>query len=425
MKRIIAVLISLALLLTLCACRNASADVTSETEQHIHRLAEKPETVSNPATGYCGNTQTTIYFGNGKRYTFMYENSVAMTDILFNLDYDPNKLCKCRTEYTVDTEFGTGYGINISSGYARCDKGQANLTKEQTEKLNEIILWAQSKAEYPEYTDQWLEKTEENKCDDRIFEYIDITEIYSNCFFAETAVPMPYKIKLNGQLSDKWCVGDRVTCTYKNTYYDKKSQRVEADMLTIKESDWQSDPNVAYKPVIYLYPEKETRVSVNLELNGQLTCTYPEYKNGWQVTAKPDGTLADASGQIYNYLYWEGETYADYDLSKGFCVKGADTAQFLETALKKLGLNRKEANEFIVYWLPIMQDNTYNIISFQTDVYTDTAKLNINPTPNTLIRVFMAWKPSDAYIKLPKQTLSAPERRGFTAVEWGGTKVTK
>ena len=75
--------------------------------------------------------------------------------------------------------------------------------------------------------------------------------------------------------------------------------------------------------------------------------------------------------QTYNYLYWEGETYAQYDLSKGFCVKGEDTAAFLEDALEQLGLTRREANEFIVYWLPLMEHNPYNKISFQTDIYTD------------------------------------------------------
>ena len=40
----------------------------------------------------------------------------------------------------------------------------------------------------------------------------------------------------------------------------------------------------------------------------------------------------------------------------------------------QLGLNREEANEFIIYWLPQMQDNAYNLISFQQDVYTDSAK---------------------------------------------------
>lgn len=58
------------------------------------------------------------------------------------------------------------------------------------------------------------------------------------------------------------------------------------------------------KPVIYLYPEEETEVSVNLNLNGKLTCTYPKYNNSWTVTAKPDGTLTDKNGMNYNYLYW-------------------------------------------------------------------------------------------------------------------------
>ena len=47
------------------------------------------------------------------------------------------------------------------------------------------------------------------------------------------------------------------------------------------------------KPVIYLYPEQEQDVSVRLDYDGKLTCTYPEYDDGWDVTAAPDGTLTD------------------------------------------------------------------------------------------------------------------------------------
>ena len=38
-------------------------------------------------------------------------------------------------------------------------------------------------------------------------------------------------------------------------------------------------------------------------------------------------------------------------------VAGSDTAAFLEDALEQLGLSRAEANEFIIYWLPRMQEN--------------------------------------------------------------------
>lgn len=177
------------------------------------------------------------------------------------------------------------------------------------------------------------------------------------------------------------------------------------------------------KPVIYLYPEQEEEVSVRLDYDGKLTCTYPEYDNGWHVTAAPDGRITDENGQEYNYLYWEGETEQEYDFSEGFCVAGEDTAEFLEDALDRLGLTRREANEFIVYWLPRMEQNEYNLISFQSEAYTDHARLSIQPEPDTVIRVFMAYKPVENEKEIPEQTLAAPERSGFTVVEWGGCEL--
>ena len=177
------------------------------------------------------------------------------------------------------------------------------------------------------------------------------------------------------------------------------------------------------KPVIYLYPETETRVTVKLDLPGELTCAYPAYDGGWVVTAAPDGTLTDEHGQTYNYLYWEGEGTEAYDFSKGFCVAGSDTAAFLEDALDRLGLTRREANEFLVYWLPRMQDNPYNLIAFQQEAYTESAKLTVSPQPDSVLRVFMAWKPLARPVDVPAQTLPGFERRGFTLVEWGGAEV--
>ena len=178
------------------------------------------------------------------------------------------------------------------------------------------------------------------------------------------------------------------------------------------------------KPVIYLYPTEETDVRVTLDYDGVLTAAYPAYEGGWRVTARPDGTLTDASGREYYCLFWEGTGGAQYDFSRGFCVAGRDTAAFLEDSLSQIGLTDKEANEFIIYWLPRMEGNAYNLIAFQSDAYTDSARLHIDPAPNTLLRVFMAWKPLDKAVDIAPQTLTAPERRGFTAVEWGGAEVS-
>lgn len=179
----------------------------------------------------------------------------------------------------------------------------------------------------------------------------------------------------------------------------------------------------AEKPVIYLYPEQKTAVSVSLDYAGTLTATYPAYENGWHVTAEPDGTLYDEAGNEYSYLFWEGESKPDYDFSKGFCVAGADTADFLRETLAEIGLTPKEYNEFIVYWMPKMQENPYNLISFQSERYTDTAKLDIDPEPDSVLRVFMAWKPLSKLQTIEPQTLTPFARDGFTVVEWGGCEV--
>ncbi|MGN1135933.1 MAG: hypothetical protein ACI4SF_06920 [Oscillospiraceae bacterium] len=180
----------------------------------------------------------------------------------------------------------------------------------------------------------------------------------------------------------------------------------------------------AFKPVIYLYPEKTTEVNVGLDLDGQLTCAYPDYGNGWRVIAKPDGTLYDMhSGNEYSYLFWEASLNADWDMDEGFVVKGSDTADFLREKLSYMGLTPKEYNEFIVYWLPLMQNNKYNLITFQTDTYENAAKLEITPKPDSILRVFMAFKPLDEFEEIPQQELSTFERKGFAVVEWGGTEV--
>lgn len=178
------------------------------------------------------------------------------------------------------------------------------------------------------------------------------------------------------------------------------------------------------KPAIYLYPTEKTDVSVALIYNGRLTCTYPAYDGLWQVTAYPDGRLINQKdGREYSYLYWEGLTDVHYDFSRGFVVKGEDTAGFLQEKLALLGLTAKEYNEFIVYWLPQMQGNPYNLITFQQACYTGHAVLQITPEPDSVLRVFMVYKPLAEYMEIPGQILSGIAREGFTVVEWGGSCV--
>jgi hypothetical protein len=184
------------------------------------------------------------------------------------------------------------------------------------------------------------------------------------------------------------------------------------------------------KPVINLYPSRTETVRVQLDYEGNLTTTYPEYDTsikGWDVIAHPDGSLVNvADGKQYSYLFWEGNKYGfSINQDEGFVVKGSDTAQFLQKSLSKLGLTPKEYNEFIVYWLPQMQGNSYNFIKFAGKEYTDLAPLTVTPKPDSLLRVFMVYKPLDKAIEVKEQALTPFKRQGFTVVEWGGTELSR
>ncbi len=174
------------------------------------------------------------------------------------------------------------------------------------------------------------------------------------------------------------------------------------------------------KPVIYLYPKTETEVTVTVDFNGDFTVTIPPYENGWTVTASPDGTLTDKDGKTYPYLFWEGVTSVILPMDEGFCVKGKDTEAFLLDILPRLGLIESEYTEFVAYWLPRMENNPYNVITFQTGAYEALAPLTISPAPDAVLRVFMSFRASETPVELPEQEIESFTRHGFTVVEWGG-----
>lgn len=184
------------------------------------------------------------------------------------------------------------------------------------------------------------------------------------------------------------------------------------------------DPHVVYKPLIYLYPQKETNVVVKLGYPERLTISYPKYNKEWNVIAKPNGELIDKRGRLFYGLYWEGINYYSNDYDDGFVVSSKETSSFLEEKLSMLGLTEREANEFIIYWLPKLEENKYNLIRFESlDNINKQMPLDIKPVPDTIIRVFMKYKPLDTKIEIKEQKLFSIERKGFTVIEWGGSLI--
>ena len=181
----------------------------------------------------------------------------------------------------------------------------------------------------------------------------------------------------------------------------------------------------SFKPVIYLYPEDEEEVTVKLGKKENLTCTYPKYKDGWKVLAEPSGDLIELeTGKELYSLYWEGKNNVKHDLTEGFIVEGENAASFLEEKLEILGLNSREKQEFIIYWLPELEANKLNYIRFETKEQIDEdMPLEITPVPDTIIRIMMVVKKINKPLDVKEQVLTSVERRGFIVVEWGGTRI--
>ena len=255
-----------------------------------------------------------------------------------------------------------------------------------------------------------------------------IVELTSNCDIV-TMAPTKYKIKNNKIDITVEYEASCGLCAPVYSYYllniDKNITSLETNIKYEAINEVKCPNDVAWKPMIYLYPKEKTDVTVKLVNSDKLISTYPKYKDSWQVEAYPDGTLVDKdTNREYYGLYWEGKDYLSNLEKDGFIVAGKDTIKFLEEKLNILGLTDREANEFIVYWLPKLENNKYNYIRFaDLDKLNNYMPLEVNPIPDTIIRILMEYKPLNKPIKIEEQKLMTPERTGFTLVEWGGSLI--
>lgn len=177
------------------------------------------------------------------------------------------------------------------------------------------------------------------------------------------------------------------------------------------------------KPVIYLYPEQQTEVSVKVRLQNGMTVSDPEYNDGWNVVARPDGSMVNkADGATYPYLFWEGRGMYYETPEAGWMVQREGVPGFLKDKLGMMGLNETEIRDFMEFWVPLMQEKPWYFVTFAgTESMNSIAPLTISPKPDTVFRVLMDYEPLDAPREVREpQRLPRVIRRGFTVVEWGG-----
>ena len=205
------------------------------------------------------------------------------------------------------------------------------------------------------------------------------------------------------------------------------------------------------KPVIYLYPEKETKVNIKFDKQMQFANVVPNYQEAWEVLAKPNGKLVDLKKEItncndikitksttyakeacikneYPYLYWSGAVYNDFEFpkqKKGFVVEKENLEQFFEEKLSYIGLNENEIKDFNEFWIPELRSknmNFYTISFIQNEELQHLFPMTVIPKPQSEIRIFMDWNGYNFKPTITEQRLQKFERNGFTMVEWGRNK---
>jgi len=195
------------------------------------------------------------------------------------------------------------------------------------------------------------------------------------------------------------------------------------DRLVRAQSNTFIPPVECGKPVIYLYPEETTNVSVQVEPAGGMAVSEPAYNSGWEVVAYPTGEIFDmGSKEFWPYLFWEGRSESLYEQpDRGWVVTQAEVEGLLDEKLAAFGFIGQEIADFKEFWLPRMQDAPYYFVTFVGTQGMDVlAPLTVDPQPDNILRVLMDFSPLDEYQEAQGFEIPEFDRSGFVVTEWGG-----
>lgn len=328
--------------------------------------------------------------------------------------------------YIYEKEYDKEYDLQLIESR---EDYENNPEKYDDFQIHEVLSYE----EYEDYCDVWnlKQKYKDTKKNYIVFSYIDNAGFLEKAalggVFYEDNKATLYVWDSTGVLGGGYFAYTIIVPTNEDVEkVEIKGMITEEEYNNMKDNGRHQDEYTVKKPVIYLYPDKTTDIKVKLLNESNITTSYPKYNNEWLVRANPNGDLIDIKTNKKLYaLYYESNVDEEYKIEEdGFVVKGNDISSFLEDKLTILGLNDKEKEEFIIYWLPMLENNKYNYIRFATREEIDNKiPIDIKPNPDTFIRIIMTYKGLDKPISVKEQKLNKTIRTGYTVVEWGGKLI--
>jgi len=177
---------------------------------------------------------------------------------------------------------------------------------------------------------------------------------------------------------------------------------------------------VDYKPNIYIYPQTEINLDVNISFpkSGKVIKSIPEFPEQWQnLQIKPDGKINDK----YDYLFYESIQPNIFQKTKGWIVKLENLTIFFQKNLQQSGFNQNEISDFIEHWIPILTDSKYYAIYPQYNKQLDPLiQLDFSQMPDNILRLtYLVPKLNSNDIDLSKPEIPSFKRKGFVVTEWG------
>lgn len=174
------------------------------------------------------------------------------------------------------------------------------------------------------------------------------------------------------------------------------------------------------KPNIYLYPETEISLDVNISFpkTGKVIVSIPQYPEQWKnLQIEPDGKI---NGE-FNYLFYESLQPKFFQTTNGWVIKNENLEKFFIENMQKTGFSKTEIVDFIDYWIPRLIDSEYYAIYPQYRKQLDSlVQINFSKQPDNILRLTYLLKKVDSNdIKIGTPEISSFKRKGFVVTEWG------
>ncbi|MCK4559870.1 MAG: hypothetical protein KAV45_08815 [Calditrichia bacterium] len=172
------------------------------------------------------------------------------------------------------------------------------------------------------------------------------------------------------------------------------------------------------KPNIYIYPTERIHLDIQLIFpnGGKIIESTPNYENGWEIEVLPSGFINNQ----YDYLFYEAQIPELMQREYGWKINGIDLSSFFINNLKSLLFAKEEIDDFIEYWIPLLDTTkTYVIYPQFNEELKKIIQLKFSIVPDNLIRVFYLIEESNENINIKTPQIPSFKREGFTVLEWG------